>query len=150
MTGRAERFNPDMAGRPVLISRELPAALRRHGAADRELGRHHQEQVARGHGADHRAGGGANGVIIAQGGSFGGWSLYANDGRPAYCYNLLGIQRFKVYGEAAIPAGEHQVRMEFAYDGGGLGKGGTVSLYLDGDKIGEGRVADDPGHDLLG
>src|SRR5829696_6771364 len=59
---------------------------------------------------------------------------------PAYCYNLFGLQRFKVYGEEPIPAGEHQVRMEFAYDGGGLAKGGTVSLYIDGAKAGEGRV----------
>ena len=76
--------------------------------------------------------GGAGGVIVAQGGAFGGWSLYAKEGRPAYCYNLFGLQRFKVYGDAPIPAGEHQVRMEFAYDGGGLGKGGTVTLYVDG------------------
>ena len=51
--------------------------------------------------------GGASGVLVAQGGSFGGWSLYANDGRPAYCCNLLGLQRFKVYGQEPIPAGEH-------------------------------------------
>ena len=84
--------------------------------------------------------GGANGVIVAQGGAFGGWSLYLHEGRPAYCYNLFGLQRFKVYGDAPIPAGEHQVRMEFAYDGGGLGKGGTVTLYVDGAEVGEGRV----------
>jgi hypothetical protein len=83
---------------------------------------------------------GAQGVMISQGGAFGGWSLYAREGRPAYCYNLFGLQRFKVYSEQPIPAGEHQVRMEFNYDGGGLGKGGTVTLYLDGAKAGEGRV----------
>ena len=79
-------------------------------------------------------------MIVAQGGAFGGWTLYAKDGKPAYCYNLFGLQRFKVYGDSAIPAGEHQVRMEFAYDGGGLGKGGDVTLFVDGDKVGEGRV----------
>ena len=73
-------------------------------------------------------------------GSIGGWSLYAKNGKPKYCYNLLGIQHFYVEGDQLIPAGQHQVRMEFAYDDGGLGKGGTVSLYLDGDKCGEGRV----------
>jgi hypothetical protein len=83
---------------------------------------------------------GAEGVIVAQGGAFGGWTLYAKDGKPAYCYNLFGLQLFKVYGEDAIPAGEHQMRVEFAYDGGGLGKGGTAALYLDGAKVGEGRV----------
>ena len=79
-------------------------------------------------------------MIVAQGGAFGGFALYAKDGRPAYCYNLFGLQRFKVYGDDAIPAGEHQVRMEFTYDGGGLGKGGSVALYVDGTAVGEGRV----------
>jgi arylsulfatase len=84
--------------------------------------------------------GGAEGVIVAQGGAFGGWSLYLKDGRPAYCYNLFGLQRFKVRGEAPVSPGEHQVRMEFAYDGGGLGKGGTATLYVDGAQVGDGRV----------
>jgi arylsulfatase len=79
-------------------------------------------------------------VIIAQGGEYAGWSLYLDKGKPTYCYNLLGIRVFKVAGDGEIPAGKHQVRMEFAYDGGGLGKGGTVSLYVDGQKTGEGRV----------
>jgi len=83
---------------------------------------------------------GANGVIVAQGGAFGGFALYGKDGKPAYCYNLFGLQRFKIYGDDAIPAGEHQVRMEFTYDGGGLGKGGTVTLYVDGEQVGEVRV----------
>ena len=70
-----------------------------------------------------------------------GWSLYlTSDGRPAYCYNLFGLQQFKVYGDDAVPAGDHQVRVEFTYDGGGLGKGGDVSLFVDGVKVGSGRV----------
>jgi hypothetical protein len=84
--------------------------------------------------------GGAEGVIVAQGGAFGGWSMYLKDGRPAYCYNLFGLQRFKVHADTPVSPGEHQVRMEFAYDGGGLGKGGAVTLRLDGAKVGEGRV----------
>jgi hypothetical protein len=79
-------------------------------------------------------------VIVAQGGAFGGWSLYAKEGRPAFCYNLFGLQQFKVVGDAPITPGEHQVRMEFAYDGGGLGKGGDVSMFVDGDVFGKGRV----------
>ena len=65
----------------------------------------------------------AEGVILAQGGAFAGWSLYAKDGRPTYCYNLLGLQRFKIEADAAILPGTHPVRMEFAYDGGGPGQG---------------------------
>jgi hypothetical protein len=79
-------------------------------------------------------------VIVAQGGSIGGWSLYAKDGRLRYCYNLFGLQRFYVDGDRPLPAGRHQVRMEFHYDGGGMGKGGDVLLFLDGDKVGGGRV----------
>ena len=84
---------------------------------------------------------GAEGVIVAQGGNIGGWSLYAKGGKLKYCYNLLGVQYFYIESGGALPVGDHQVRMEFAYAGGGLGKGGKVSLYVDGKKVGEGAVA---------
>jgi len=79
-------------------------------------------------------------VLIAQGGAFAGWALYLKDGKPKYCHNLAGLVRFYVEAESVVPPGEHQVRMEFTYDGGGLGKGGDVTLYVDGKKVGEGRV----------
>src|SRR6202042_1743500 len=83
---------------------------------------------------------GAEGVIIAQGGNIGGWSLYAKGGKLKYCYNLLGISYFYAESASTLPAGDHQVRMEFAYAGGGLGKGGQVTLYVDGKKVGEGAI----------
>ncbi len=83
---------------------------------------------------------GAEGVIIAIGGIIGGWSLYAKDGKLKYCYNFFGLDRYYVEGTSEIPRGTHQVRMEFAYDGGGLGKGGNVTLYVDGKTVGTGRV----------
>jgi hypothetical protein len=83
---------------------------------------------------------GAQGVIIAQGANIGGWSLYANEGRLKYCYNLGGVKRFHVDTANPLPAGEHQVRIEFAYAGGGLAKGGKVTLYTDGKKAGEGEI----------
>ncbi len=82
----------------------------------------------------------AEGVIAVQGGRFGGWSLYALEGRPVYLYNFFDIERYRIEGDRPIPEGTHELRMEFAYDGGGPGKGGTASLYLDGERIGEGRV----------
>lgn len=82
----------------------------------------------------------ANGVIIAQGGKFGGWSVYAKEGKLKFTYNVLGIQEFPVEATLPIPPGNHQVRMEFAYDGGGLAKGGNVTLYYDGQSVGTGRV----------
>jgi arylsulfatase A-like enzyme len=83
---------------------------------------------------------GAEGVIIAQGANIGGWSLYAKGGKLKYCYNLGGIQHFYVEANSPLAAGDHQVRMEFAYAGGGLGKGGKVTLYTDGKKVGEGDI----------
>ena len=83
---------------------------------------------------------GAEGVIIAQGGNIGGWSLYAKAGKLKYCYNLGGVHYFYTESTNPIPSGEHQVRMEFAYAGGGLAKGGNVTLYIDGKKAGEGTV----------
>jgi len=136
-----ERALPEVAGRPTLVQ------------GDRQLlyggmGRLSESSVVSIKNKSHAvtaeievAEGGAQGVIVAQGGSIGGWSLYVKDGKPRYCYNLLGIQRFYVDGDAAIPAGTHQVRMEFDYDGPGLGKCGTATLYLDGAKVGEGKVA---------
>jgi arylsulfatase len=82
----------------------------------------------------------ASGTIIAQGGAIGGWSLYAKDGKAKFAYNLFGINTFTTEADEPVPPGKHQVRFEFAYDGGGYAKGGDVSLYYDGNKIGEGRV----------
>jgi hypothetical protein len=79
-------------------------------------------------------------VIMAQGGITGGWSVYVRDGKPKYCYNFVGLNHYFEEGEKAIPVGTHQARIEFDYDGGGLGRGGTVTLYIDGGKVGEGRV----------
>jgi hypothetical protein len=84
--------------------------------------------------------GGANGTLIAQGGAIGGWSLYTRDGKAKFTYNLLGIQAFETEASKPLPSGKHQVRAEFAYDGGGFGKGGDVSLYYDGERVGDGRV----------
>jgi arylsulfatase A-like enzyme len=137
---RVERFNADLAGRPQLIRGKSQLLF---GG----MGRLTENSVVTIKNKSHSVTAevvvpedGARGVIIAQGGAFGGWSLYAKDGRPVYCYNALGLVRFKIEAETPIPAGTHQVRMEFAYDGGGLGKGGDVTLYVDGEQAGKGRV----------
>jgi len=83
---------------------------------------------------------GAEGVIVALGGLTGGLAMYAKGGKPKFCYNFFGLEETFIEGERKIPEGRHQVRMEFAYDGGGLAKGGTVTLYLDGLAIGTGRL----------
>jgi arylsulfatase len=137
---RFERFNPDIAGRPQLIrgnSQLLFGGMGRLSENSVLVVKNKSHAVTA---QIEMPGGGGEGVLIAQGGAYAGWSLYLHEGRPAYCYNFFGLQRFKVYGEQPVPGGGHQVRVEFAYDGGGLGKGGDVTLYVDGDKVGEGRV----------
>jgi len=83
---------------------------------------------------------GANGVIIAQAGRFGGWSLYLKDGKPNYTYNWLGLQRYTVSAKQALPAGKGTLRFEFAYDGGGIGKGGAGTILFNGKAIATGRI----------
>jgi len=82
----------------------------------------------------------ANGVIVAQGGSFGGWSLYLLDGRPTYHYNYFGLQRFQVRTDQSLASGRHEIRMDFSYDGGGEGLGGSVAISVDGICDGKGRI----------
>jgi hypothetical protein len=127
---RVERFNSDLAGRPVLVRGRQQLLFA-------GMGRLSENSVLNLKNKSHTVtarievpDGGANGVIIAQGGEFGGWSIYFVDGRPRYCYNLFGIQRFVVGGDTVVPAGDRQVRVEFAYDGGGPGKGGTATLFI--------------------
>lgn len=90
--------------------------------------------------ADVETKNGANGVIIAQAGRFGGWSLYLKDGKPTYTYNFLGLQRYTVTAKQPIPAGKATVRLEFAYEGGGLGKGGIATILVNGKSVAAGRI----------
>ncbi len=137
---RVERFDAHLAGRPQLVR---GSSQRLFGG----MGRLTESSVINVKNRSHAVtaevtvpASGAEGVVIAQGGGFGGWVLYTHDGCLVYCHNFIGLQRFTVRSDVVIPAGTHQVRMEFAYDGGGLAKGGTVTLYVDGAQVGQGRV----------
>jgi arylsulfatase A-like enzyme len=134
------RINSDTAGRPQLIKGKSQILFG-------SMGRLSENSVLNLKNKSHSVTAaivvpttGAEGVIVAQGGNIGGWSLYAKGGKLKYCYNLLGIQQFYAESSGPLTPGDHQVRMEFAYAGGGLGKGGTASLYVDGKKVGEGKV----------
>jgi len=137
---RVERLDAETAGRPTLI--KGGSQLLFSG-----MGRLSESSLVNIKNKSHAVTaeivvpeGGASGVLVAQGGAFGGWSLYLHDGRPTYCYSFFGVQRFKVAADGQVPEGKHQVRMEFTYDGGGLAKGGGVTLYVDGQSVAEGRV----------
>lgn len=137
----AERMNSDTAGRPVLIKGDTQILF---GG----MGRLSENSVLNMKNKSHSVTAeidvpatGAEGVIIAQGGNIGGWALYAKGGKLKYCYNFVGIQYSYVESADPLPSGQHQVRMEFAYDGGGLGKGGAAALFVDGKQVGQGKVA---------
>lgn len=83
---------------------------------------------------------GAKGVILTQGGRFGGWAFYLKDGKPEFTYNYLGLERYVVSAPAVLPAGPATVKMDFVYDGNGLGKGGKATIYVNGKAVASGRV----------
>ena len=137
---RVERFNADLAGRPQLIKGNTQILFR-------GMSRLTENSVVVMKNKSYSLTAeidvpktGAQGVIIAQGGCTNGWSLYAKAGKLKFCYNFLGVKLTFIEGSQPIPAGKHQVRVEFKYDGGGLAKGGALSLYQDGKPDGEGRL----------
>jgi len=137
---RPERFNPDMAGRPVLVkgdSQLLFGGMGRLTENSVVVMKNKSFSITAEMDVPET---GAEGVILAQGGAFGGLSLYARGGVLKFAYSFLGLRVFAAEASQKIPAGRHQVRMEFAYDGGGLAQGGNVSLYYDGHNVGEGRI----------
>ena len=138
---QTERILPDMAGRPTLIRGNSQLFFPGMGRLSENSVVNMKNKSFSVTAEIELAGKPASGVIIAQGGRFGGWSVYAKDGIAKFTYNVLGIQEFPTEAREPIPQGRHQVRMEFAYDGGGLAKGGNVTLYYDGKEVGKGRVA---------
>ena len=79
--------------------------------------------------------GGAEGLLMTQGGRFAGVGLYLLEGRPVFHYNLAGVERYTVAGKEKLTPGKHVVTLDFAYDGGGIGKGGQATLTVDGKKV---------------
>ncbi|MEB3266300.1 MAG: arylsulfatase [Cyanobacteriota bacterium] len=136
----AERANPAIAGRPQLIQGQRQILYA-------GMGRLTESSIINFKNRSHAItaevvvpAAGAEGVIVTQGGIAGGWTLYAKRGCLTYVYNFYGVEHTLVGGATVIPEGTHQVRMEFAYDGGGMAKGGMVSLFVNGLPAGAGRV----------
>lgn len=135
-----EKINPDTAGRPVLVRGKTQLLFS-------GMGRLSENCVLNLKNKSHSVTAeimvpekGAEGVIVSQGANIGGWSLYAKNGKLKYCYNWGGFKHFFAESTDPLPAGRHQVRMEFAYAGGGLGKGGKATLFVNGKKVGEGEI----------
>ena len=138
---RIERFNAELAGRPDLTAGRTTMTLypgMTHMNENTVLNIKNKSHAvtARFSVPDDKA----SGAIVVQGGRFGGWCLYLKDGVPAHCYNFFGFARTYARGSKPLAAGEHTLRYEFAYDGGGVGKGGVGVLSVDGEKVGEARI----------
>ena len=139
---RQELFNPKLAGRPDLMfgRKSLTLYEGMNGLLENDfinIKNTSFEIVAEIETGDKPA----NGVIVAQGGRFGGWSLYVKDGKPTFTYNYLGIDRYSATASAKLPKGKSTVKMDFAYDGGKKpGAGGTATLFIDGKSVGSAKV----------
>jgi arylsulfatase len=81
-----------------------------------------------------------HGVILCQGGKFGGWALYMNEGKPAYTYNYFGLRSYTIQAPNSLNSENAEIKLDFEYDGGGTGKGGLAKLYVDGNLVAEGRI----------
>ncbi|MFC0453194.1 arylsulfatase [Rhodococcus jostii] len=139
-TRSAERFNDELVGRPTLIQGTsqtfYPGMKRLSENSVINVKNKSHSITAKVTVPESRA----NGVILVQGGAFGGWSVYTKDGYLKYTYNVLGLHEYTTTSDQPLSPGVHEVRMEFDYEGGGLGKGGTVTLSADGHSIGAGKV----------
>ena len=83
---------------------------------------------------------GGNGVILCQGGRFAGWSLYVKEGKVKYVHNWVGKERYTISSDKPVPTGKVTIRYEFAYEGGKPGSGGKGTMFVNGDKVAEGRI----------
>lgn len=137
---KVERFNAELAGRPELITGNKqifgPGMKRLSENSVLVIKNKSHSITAELEISDEHT----RGTIISQGGKFGGWALYVKEGRLKYCYNYMAVKKNYVESNMVIPKGKHQVRMEFTYDGGGIGKGGTATLYIDGKAVGKSRI----------
>jgi arylsulfatase len=137
---REERFDAKIAGRPDLIGDRTSLTVYEgmKGMMDNIFisVRNRDSSVT----AELETDGKADGVVIAQGGRFGGWSLYLEDGKPRFHYNWLGIEQFSITSSEALPAGKVTLEYQFTYDGPGMGKSGTGKLLINGRVVGEGRI----------
>ena len=137
---QTERFDPQIAGRPSLIKGNTQLFFEGMGRLSENSVVSIKNKSFTVTAAVEIFDKPANGVIIAQGGRFGGWSVYTKDGKLKFAYNVLGIHLYTTEADEIIPKGKHQLRVEFKYDGGGLGKGGDVNLFYDGKPAGKGRA----------
>ncbi len=136
-----ERFDPTIAGRPDLMNGRTKLVLYPGAKGIPENAFINIKNRSLSLTAEVDVKDSASGVLICQGGDFGGWSLYMKNGRPHYTYNWVGLESYTIAADRAVPSGKHTVKFDFDYDGGGRGAGGLGTIYIDGVKAGAGRIA---------
>ncbi len=137
---RSERFDARIAGRPDLIGDRTSLTLYDGMTGITENAFINIKGRSSAITAEIEVPANANGVIISQAGSFGGWSLYMKNGRIKHAYNYGGLDTYTAAGSNALAPGKHTVLYEFVYDGGKPGSGGQSRLSVDGTLVGEVRV----------
>jgi len=135
-----ERFNAATAGRPVLMGDRTSLTLADGMDGILENTFINEKNRSKTIVANVELKGNDRGVILTQGGKFGGWALYMDGGKPAYTYNWFGLERYTITSPKAITSDSAEIKLQFDYDGGGNGKGGLATLYVDGKKVAKGRV----------
>lgn len=135
-----ERFNAAIAGRPDLMGdrKSLTLAQGMEGMLENTF--LNVKNTSKSIVADVNLEGNDKGIILCQGGKFGGWALYMDKGRPAYTYNYFGLESYTIASKTKIKSDSAEIKLEFTYDGDGLGKGGTAKIFVDGEMVAEGRV----------
>lgn len=132
-----ERFNAAIAGRPDLMGdrKSLTLADGMDGILENTFlnVKNNSKTIV----ANVSLTGNDRGIILTQGGKFGGWALYMNNGKPAYTYNYFGLKSFTVESSMKITNPNAEIKLEFVYDGGGNGKGGLAKLFVDGKQVAE-------------
>ncbi|MDM9631564.1 arylsulfatase [Robiginitalea aurantiaca] len=135
-----ERFNAKIAGRPDLMGDRKTLTLAQGMEGILENTFLNVKNTSKTIVAEVSLEGRDKGIILCQGGKFGGWALYMDKGKPAYTYNYFGLERFTISAPSAIKADKAEIKLQFDYDGDGIGKGGTAKIFVDGELVAEGRV----------
>jgi len=134
-----ERFDPVVAGRPDLMNGRTKLTLYEGAKGIPENAFINVKNTSLTITADVEVPANASGVIVCQGGDFGGWTFYVADGKPSYTYNWVGLASYTVSSSQRIAPGRHSITFDFAYEGG-RGGGGTATINVDGKKVAEGRI----------
>jgi arylsulfatase len=134
-----ERFDPVIAGRPDLMNGRTKLVLYEGAKGIPENAFLNVKNTSLTITAEVDVPVNASGVLLCQGGDFGGWTFYMLDGRPAYTYNWVGLESYTVASMQKVSPGKHTITFDFAYEGG-RGGGGKGIIYRDGVKIGEGMI----------